>query len=71
LEIPADGIPLAGRRVAIIDDVLATGGTVTAARDLLTVAEAEVTAAAVVRELTALRGRERLAPLPVRAVQQI
>ena len=71
LEIPADGIPLAGRRVAIIDDVLATGGTVTAARDLLTVAEAEVTAAAVVLELTALRGRERLAPLPVCAVQQI
>jgi adenine phosphoribosyltransferase len=71
LEIPADGIPLAGRRIAIIDDVLATGGTVTATRDLLIAAEAEVTAAAVVLELTALRGRERLSPLPVCAIQQI
>ena len=43
LEIPADGIDLAGRRVAIIDDVLATGGTVAAARDLLVTGGAEVT----------------------------
>ena len=27
LEIPADGIELAGRSVVIVDDVLATGGT--------------------------------------------
>jgi adenine phosphoribosyltransferase len=71
LEIPADGIPLAGRRVAIIDDVLATGGTVTATRDLLLMAQAEVMAAAVVLELTALSGRERLSPLPVCALQQV
>jgi adenine phosphoribosyltransferase len=65
LEIPADGIDLAGRTVVIIDDVLATGGTVAAAARLLDGAGAIVTAAAVVLELTALGGRERLQSLPV------
>lgn len=69
LEIPAAGIVLTGRRVAIVDDVLATGGTVGAARDLLTDAGAQVTEAAVVMELTALGGRERLSPLAVRSLQ--
>jgi adenine phosphoribosyltransferase len=69
LEIPADGVALAGRRVAIVDDVLATGGTVAAARDLLDSAGAEITMAAVVMELAALGGRMRLDPLPVRSLQ--
>lgn len=69
LEIPADGVELAGRRVAIVDDVLATGGTVAAARDLLETAGADVTAAAVVMELAALGGRARLEPLPVYTLQ--
>jgi adenine phosphoribosyltransferase len=71
LEIPAEGIELAGRRVAIIDDVLATGGTVAAARDLLTVAGAVVTGAALVLELTALGGRGLLDPLAVRSLQVV
>jgi adenine phosphoribosyltransferase len=70
LEIPADGIALRGRSVVIIDDVLATGGTLGAASRLLTHAGANVTAAAVVVELTALGGREALAPLPVHSLSR-
>jgi adenine phosphoribosyltransferase len=71
LEIPADGIELAGRTIVIIDDVLATGGTVAATRRLLEAGGAEVTAAAVVLELTALGGREVVAPLPVSSLRVI
>lgn len=65
LEIPADGITLAGRKVWIIDDVLATGGTLAAAGALLTDAGAAVAGAGVVLELTGLGGRHAVAPLPV------
>jgi adenine phosphoribosyltransferase len=49
----------------IIDDVLATGGTVAATAKLLERGGAIVPAAAVVLELTALGGRKKLQPLPV------
>jgi adenine phosphoribosyltransferase len=65
LEIPADGIDIAGRKILIIDDVLATGGTIAATARLLGKAGAVVTGAAVMLELSALGGRERLQPLPV------
>lgn len=65
LEIPADGIDLTGRNVVIIDDVLATGGTVAATVRLLKEAGATVRCAAVVLELGALGGRSGLEPLPV------
>ena len=68
LELPADGIELAGRSVVILDDVLATGGTVAAAHRLLRHAGAEVTIAAVVVELAGLGGRELVAPLPVHSL---
>jgi len=65
LEVPAEGIDLAGRKILIIDDVLATGGTIAATARLLDKAGAVVTGAAVMLELSALGGRERLQPLPV------
>jgi adenine phosphoribosyltransferase len=71
LEIPADGIDIAGRKIVIIDDVMATGGTVAAAYRLLVAGGAEVTCAAVVLELTALPGRAAVAPLRVSSLQLI
>jgi adenine phosphoribosyltransferase len=70
LEIPADGIDLHGRSIVIIDDVLATGGTLKAAVRLLEHVGAKVTAAAVVVELIALGGREAVAPLPVHSLSR-
>ncbi|TDO17272.1 adenine phosphoribosyltransferase [Mycobacterium sp. BK086] len=71
LEIPADGIDLAGRRVVIIDDVLATGGTLAAAGALLAASGAEVPVAAVVLELSGLGGRDKVSPLQVASLQTV
>jgi adenine phosphoribosyltransferase len=68
LELPADGIDLTGRRVVIVDDVLATGGTLVAAHRLLEQVGARVTTATVVIELAGLGGRDRVAPLDVHSV---
>jgi adenine phosphoribosyltransferase len=65
LEIPAEGIDIVGRTIVIIDDVLATGGTVAAAARLLEAGGARIIAAGVVLELPALGGRQRLQGLPV------
>ncbi|MBS9532129.1 adenine phosphoribosyltransferase [Mycobacterium sp. M1] len=71
LEIPAEGIPLAGRRVVIVDDVLATGGTLAATHRLLQHTGADVIAAGVVLELTDLGGRAAVAPLEVHSLHRI
>lgn len=71
LEVPADGVELAGRRIVVIDDVLATGGTLAATHQLLTAAGATVSSAIVMLELAALGGRSVLEPLPVTALHTV
>ena len=51
--------------VLIVDDVLATGGTVKATAELISAAGGKVTGVAVLIELDFLDGRSRLAGLPV------
>ncbi len=61
LEIHADAIDK-GERVLVVDDLLATGGTAAATGRLLERLGADVAAFAFLVELTALRGRDKLAP---------
>ena len=49
-----------GQRVVVLDDLLATGGTMAAGIALLRLAGAEVPAAAALIELSFLEGRRKL-----------
>jgi adenine phosphoribosyltransferase len=68
IEIQSDAIEK-GQRVVLVDDLLATGGTMAAAVTLLEQVGAVVPAAACIVELTFLDGRKRL-PVPVEALVQ-
>ncbi len=59
LEIHADAIR-PGMKVVVADDVLATGGTVSAVVDLLKRLDANIVECCFLAELTDLRGREKL-----------
>ena len=59
IEIQADAVS-PGHRVVVVDDLLATGGTMAAGIGLLRQVGAIVPAAAALIELTFLRGRDRL-----------
>ena len=65
LELPADGLDLRGKRVLVVDDVLATGGTLGAAVGLLDDCGAIVAGLSVVLEVPGLGGRDRLAGTPL------
>ncbi|NEK84365.1 adenine phosphoribosyltransferase [Blastococcus saxobsidens] len=67
LEMHADSIR-PGQRVLVVDDVLATGGTLAAAVGLVEQLGGVVSAVAVVVELPALGGRQRVAPHTVHAL---
>ena len=67
LEIHADAVGK-GQRVLMVDDLLATGGTMKASCQLLSTMSAEIVGIAVLIELAALQGRARLAPRSVHSV---
>jgi adenine phosphoribosyltransferase len=67
LELHADSVR-PGQRVLVVDDVLATGGTLGAAISLVERLGGVVMAVSVVVELAALGGRERIAPHAVHAL---
>jgi adenine phosphoribosyltransferase len=64
----AEGVLRSGQRALVVDDVLATGGTVTATCALAERAGATVSSIAVLLEIAALHGRDRLAGRSVHAL---
>lgn len=64
LEVHRDAV-VPGQRVLVVDDLLATGGTVAATLDLVRELGGRPVAAAFLIELQALGGRSRLQGLPV------
>jgi len=69
LEIHKDSIK-PGQKVLIVDDLLATGGTISSAAKLIEQLGGEVASIAFIVELTGLNGRERLKGYDVNAVVQ-
>lgn len=69
LEIHKDAIKK-GQRVAIVDDLLATGGTIEAVTRLVEVAGGEVVALDFAIELTELKGRDKLKGYEVMSLVQ-
>jgi adenine phosphoribosyltransferase len=67
LEVHEDAF-VAGQRVLVVDDILATGGTARAALELVERAGGTVSGFTVLMELGFLDGRERLAPRTVHAL---
>ena len=63
IEIQADAVQK-GQRVVVLDDLLATGGTMAASIELLNRVGADVVGTACIIELTFLGGRDRLGGVP-------
>lgn len=70
LEVHQDGIA-AGERVLLVDDVLATGGTADAGRQLVERGGGVPHALAVLLELSFLHGRDAIGDLALRAVRTV
>ncbi len=64
LEIHQDGIE-PGQNALIVDDVIATGGTIEAVIELVKEMKGNIVGAAFLIELAALKGREKLKDIPI------
>jgi adenine phosphoribosyltransferase len=69
LEMHSDAI-VKGQRVLIVDDVLATGGTMKACCDLVRQLQGDIAGVAVLTELVGLQGAKKVAPYKVHSVIQ-
>ncbi len=67
LEMHADAI-VKGQRVLVVDDLLATGGTMKACCDMVHRLGGELAGLAVLIELAGLKGRDKLGPTAVHSV---
>lgn len=71
IEIPQESPGLKGCRVLVVDDVLATGGTLAATVELLERGGAEIAGVVVVTEIEELGGRARLGKYPLTSLVRI
>lgn len=67
LEMQSDALKN-GARIAIIDDLIATGGSISATAETVEKLGAVVVGCSVIVELTDLGGRERIAPIPLHSL---
>jgi adenine phosphoribosyltransferase len=65
LAVPARSDPLRG---CVVDDVLATGGTVRAVCDLLKKQQANIIGVAFLIELSFLKGKNKLKDVPIYSI---
>lgn len=70
VQIHADAIP-AGAKVLMVDDLLATGGTMSAACRLVEKLQAEIMGVAFVIELCFLNGKNKLSKYPVHSLMKV
>src|SRR3954469_19923504 len=70
LELHRDAVA-PGDRVLLVDDVLATGGTIAASRELVERSGGTAVGVAVLMELGFLHGREQLGDLPVSCLSTV
>ena len=67
LEVHIDAVK-PGQHIVLIDDLIATGGTICAAIELIKKVDANPIACAVVIELTDLNGRSKVSPIPLHSL---
>jgi len=70
LEMHKDAI-VPGAKVLIVDDLLATGGTVAGTIELVKLLQGEIVALAFLIELVALKGRDRLQGYDIATLIQV